>query len=170
MKRLTVLLPLLAALHATTAKAACDPILSYQTVKLGVLQQEPSTGAEFDRMMSSLGLTEYAPGDHVWKCENADGTFIASLVPGHQNMWINIDYSPNKPEKVPDALLSILAARAHAEPVGPHWMKFEYHSDESAIEAYKSRDEFDETITINLVGGIYEETQCLIKLRAKVTR
>jgi len=165
MKGLAVVLCLLGALRATPATAACDPVLMYALVKAGVLQQEPSTFAAFDKMMSGLGLTK---DEHVWKCENADGTFIAAIVPGKQ--WINLEYSANKPERVPDALLAILAAHAHAEPVGPHSMRFEYHSDAKEVAAFGSPDELDETITVDLVGGVYLDTQCRITLNGKATR
>jgi hypothetical protein len=165
MKRLTVMLCLLAALRSIPATATCDPTLTYQIVKSGILEQKPSTVAEFDRMMSGLGLTHDGA---VWKCETAEGTFLASFIGGKQ--WIHLEYTPNKPEKVPDSLLSILADRAHVKPVGPHWIEFEYHSDESAIASFKSPYEFNETITINLVGGIYEGTQCTIMWKAKATR
>ncbi len=163
MKRLAVMLCLLAALRAIPAAAACDPNLSYQAVKAGILQQVPTTVEEFDRMMSGMGLTH---DDAVWKCETAEGAFVAQFI----GRWIHLDYTPNRPEKVPDALLSILAARAHAEPVGPHWIRFEYRSDEDMIAAYKSPYDFNETITVDLVGGIYTGTECRIGLKAKATR
>ena len=149
-------------MHATQAEAACDPGIFYQLVKGAVLEQEPSTAAEFDRMMSKLGLSQ---DGHIWKCENAEGTLLVGFSP-----WLHLDYTPNKPEKVPDALLSILAARAHAQPAGPHWINFEYQSDKSTIAAFKSSAEITETITIDLVGGIYEGTQCTIKMNAKAPR
>lgn len=162
MKRLAVVLSLVASLHVTAAQSACDPAGTYQAVKAAVLLNKPSTAAEFDRIMSGLGLTQ---DEHVWKCEGPDGNFLTAFIPGKR--WIHLDYAPSKSEKVPDAILSILAARAHAEPAGPRWIQFEYKSDEKTLAALKSQDVIEETITVSLADAIYEGTQCTIKLGAK---
>ena len=165
MKRSTVVLfattaALVLGTHATVL-GACDPALMYQTVKAAVIQQDPSTAAEFDRMMSKLGPVQ---NEHVWKCENQEGTFLAAFVPAKR--WIYLDYTPSKAEKVPDAILTILATQAHAEPVGPRCIRFEYRSDEKAIAAFGTSEEIDETITVSLAGAIHEGTECTIKLGA----
>ena len=137
----------------------------YQIVKDGVIEQAPSTAAQFDQMMSKLGPVQ---DEHVWKCENEMGTFLAVFMPGKR--WIHLDYTPSKGEKVPDAILSILAGQAHAELVGPRWIRFEYRSDEKAIAAVGSSMEIDETITVSLAGAIHEGTECTIKVGVKANR
>jgi hypothetical protein len=147
------------ALDAAPILAACDPALMYQTIKVAVIQRPPATAAEFDRLMSTLGPVQQ---EHVWKCESEAGSCLAVFIPAKR--WIHLDYTPPKAERVPDALLSILAAKAHAEPVGPRWIRFEYRSDEDTIAALGSSVEIDETITVSLTGAIHEDTQCTIKL------
>lgn len=114
---LGVLAPL--ALGASPILAACDPALMYQTIKIAVIQHPPATADEFNGILSKLGPVQ-VEGAPLWNCENETGSF--SAVYFADKRWVHLDYAPGKAEKVPDALLTILAAKAHAEPVGPRWI------------------------------------------------
>jgi hypothetical protein len=130
----------------------------YQIVKTTVLEKEPSTASDFDRLMTPLGLTQ---DQHVWKCETESGTMLTAFIGGKR--WVTIDYSPNKAEKVPDAILSILAAQGHAEVVGPRAVRFQLRSNEAEIAALGSSAEVDEYVTVSLASAVHEDTQCTVK-------
>src|SRR5262245_37273423 len=86
-----------AALGPAPARRGCDPALMYQIVKAALLEHEPATAAEFDRIMSKLGP---AKNQNVWECETEEGTFLAVFVGAKR--WVQLDYTPKKAEKIPD--------------------------------------------------------------------
>lgn len=143
----------------SAGRAACDPAIMYQIVRTAVLEKEPSTASEFDRLIAPLGLTQ---DGHVWKCETENGTLLTTFIGAKR--WVTIDYTPNKAEKVPEAILSILAKQGHAEIVGPRAVRFQLRSDEAEIAALGSSAEVNEYVTVSLAGAVHEDTQCTIKL------
>lgn len=155
-----VLAPVLAH-GARSAQAACDPALMYETVKVAVLEKEPSTEPEFARVMSSFGLSQ---DQHVWKCEAESGTMLTAFIGAKR--WVTIYYTPSKAEKVPDAILTVLATQGHAEVVGPRAVRFQLRGNEADIATLGSSAVIDEYITVSLAGAIHEDTQCTIKFGA----
>ncbi len=149
------------ALWCGSVQAACDPALMYFTVKAAVLRKEPSTEAEFAKLMSSIGLTQ---DQHVWKCETASGASMGAFFMGAPKRWVMMTYTPSKAEKIPDAILSVLAKIGRAEVVGPRVVRFYMRSNEADIAALGSSAQVDEYITVTLAGGEHEETGCTIKL------
>lgn len=83
------------------------------------------------------------------------------------NRWVSIVYLPKKSERVPDAILSMLAAQGHAEVIGPDAVRFQLRGNEDEIARLGSSAEVDEYVTVSLAGAIHEDTQCTIKLGTK---
>ena len=150
------------AIKPSAAATPCDPALMYQTVKIAVLQKEPHSEAEFASIMSSLGLTQ---DQHVWKCETAEGTMLTVFLGAKR--WVTIDYTPNKAERVPDAILSILSTQGQAEILGPSAVRFHLLSNQAEIAALGAAAAIDEYVTVSLAGAIHQDTQCTVKFRAR---
>src|SRR5262245_47364490 len=139
----------------------------YFTVKAAVIQKEPSSAADFDRLMSSIGLTQ---DQHWWKCETADGASMgAFFMP--EKRWVMLTYTPPlKGQRIPDAILSTLATIGRAEVVGPRVIQYHYRSDDKVIAALGSTAEVDEYVTVTIAGGEHEETGCTIKLGVRSSK
>ena len=141
------------------AEGACNAAAMYDLVKGLVLLKEPATSQAFDDMMSGLGPTK---DEHVWKCESEEGSFLVVFLEAKR--WALLDYTPGKVERVPDALLTALAARSHVEMAGPRAVRFKIDGPDPSAVALHSSAEVVESITFSLGGGVHEGTHCTIKL------
>jgi len=141
-----------------STSGACSPALAYELVKTACLMEEPSSEEGASRMMSGFGLEQHGT---TWKCHSESGDFIASYLPAKR--WVFLDYTPAKGQRVPDVLLTTLAAASRFEFVGPSWVRFDLKAETPQRTKSGSSAVVVETVTIGFATGEHEDTQCTVR-------
>ena len=146
------------------AHAECNAEALYGIARFACLSKGvPKSSAAFDSMMSGLGLSR----DGVtWKCESPEGTVLASYLASRG--FVNVEYVPSKPEPINPTLLAALCSQGRVEFLGPSSIDiYPTQSRDDAVVKSPDVARVVEWITVSLIGGLREDTQCTVWYRPK---